>query len=126
MTEKQKFNELNDKIIKLSREISALIESSDEKTKKEKKLEELNEELKQLKWLDFYPSLDIPTHLKDFATFQIKHWIESGLGAMCAYQKDCHYHVDEKMGKIVQIDCDKRERFKKRWCGATDWPKCCK
>ena len=50
---------LNDKIIKLSREISALIESSDEKTKKEKKLEAKQKKLFPLDLQIFPGSLSI-------------------------------------------------------------------
>jgi hypothetical protein len=108
--EKQNYNDLNTNIIKLSKDLSALAENSPERKNKQQELEKLNEQLKKL---DLYAFLDIPTHLKKFAQFQIKGWIESGLGAMSCYERDCHYHVDESSGKIVPIDYDNTGTFEK-------------
>jgi preprotein translocase subunit SecA len=80
--------------------------------KKKNELERLKAEqkaaveaLKHSAWskvLQERPYVEVPVHLRAFASKQMPNWIESAIYALLCYQKDQHYHV--KGGKIVPID----------------------
>jgi len=97
--------ELTDAQIQLEQRVSTDIYNK--KKKLEVEIQQYNEKLEKLPWPgDFYPKIEIPAHLVDFARKQISKWVKSGLGAMTLYQKDHHYIVDKLNSRIVPIDCD--------------------
>jgi len=73
--------------------------------KRERQESNYQSAIKQLQscaWLNEYPLLPIPNHLREFTQDQIENWIHSAIMALFVYKKELHYDV--KGGKIIPID----------------------
>jgi preprotein translocase subunit SecA len=90
-------------------QFQARVKQLDEKFQKHSKMIELqqinDEELPKLGWVvnKRYPFLEIPAHLREFATNQVDNWVKNALAAKFKYAKGKHYDVSEN-GRIIPID----------------------
>ena len=68
----------------------------------EKNLESLKDNLQNHKLHTFYPKIDLPPYLQNFARSQIPNWVESITSAMFKMKKAIHYNI--KNNCIAPID----------------------
>lgn len=109
----------NCKLVQLKKQLQRVQEEMEKEvdselfSKKEEIMKDhsnVNQALRETNWVKYvHPIIEVPHHLLEFAHQQIPLWVQSAIDALCYFQKNKHYAVEDD--RIVPISYSDTEVF---------------